>query len=297
MKFWIITPSLNQLAYLKRCIASVADQITGGRENPGRIEIHHHVQDGGSTDGTVEFLRDYIARRPASGNYQLTFVSEADKGMYDAINKGLDRSSGEVFAWLNCDEQYLPGTLQNVSQGFENRSEADFIYGDALLVDAQGRLLTYRKNPPLRRAYVLADHLYTQSAAMFFRSRIFASGLRFDTVWKAVGDCDLVVRAFKAGFRPAQIRSYLAACTMTGENLSRAQIGVEELRAFRGQAPLFYRTTRPVWNTLRHLEKFLRGGYRQPAPLGYALYLDGSNVRKNIVAETTSSRFKWIADE
>lgn len=298
MKFWIITPSLNQLAYLKRCIASAADQATQGREHgSGRIEVHHHVQDGGSTDGTVEFLREYTARQPSTANYQLTFVSEADEGMYDALNKGFDRSSGEVFAWLNCDEQYLSGTLGKVAQHFTEHSGADMVYGDALMVDPEGHLLTYRKNPPLRRAYVLADHLYTQSAAIFFRSRIFASGLRFDTAWKAVGDCDLIVRILKAGFRPAQMGAYLAACTMTGENLSRKQTGVEELQAFRQTVALRYRLGRPIWNLLRHSEKFIRGGFRQTVPLEYDLYPEDSNVRKKFIVKKADFRFRWDAHE
>ena len=347
MKFTIITPSFNQLPYLKRCIASVADQVAPQQQGSaikGRsscltpdlcpltsgLQVHHHIQDGGSTDGTVDWLRQYDAevrsqsadannQYPITNNYRFTWSSERDAGMYDALNKGIERTSNSVssngnvipnnqypitnnsrdsvIAWLNCDEQYFPETLQNVSRGFEKRSESDFVYGDALLVDAQGRLLTCRKNPPLRQAYVLADHLYTQSAAMFFRSRIFASGLRFDTAWKAVGDCDLIVRAIKAGFRPAQMRVYLAACTMTGENLSRKRAGVEELRSFRQKAALQYRLGRPIWNLLRYSEKFIRGGFRQAVPLEYALYPEDSNVREKVTAQKADFRFRWDAHE
>jgi len=297
MKFLIITPSLNQLAYLKRCVASVADQIAGDRAHQGRIEVHHHVQDGGSTDGTIEFLQEYMARQSSTAGYQLTFASEADEGMYDALNKGFERSFGDIFAWLNCDEQYLPGALGKVARHFAEHSGADMVYGDALMVDPEGRLLTYRKNPPLRRAYVLADHLYTQSAAMFFRSRIFTSGLRFNTAWKAVGDCDFVIRAMKAGFRPAQMSVYLAACIMTGENLSRKQTGVEELQSFRRTVALRYRLGRPIWNLLRHSEKFMRGGFRQAVPLEYDLYPEDSNIRKKFTAQNADFRFKWDAHD
>jgi glycosyltransferase involved in cell wall biosynthesis len=367
MKFTVITPSFNQLPYLKRCIASVRDQIApqAQRSDVGSqrsdvlisdlrslisgggspIRVHHHVQDAFSTDGTVDWLRQYDEeirgqrsengdqrsedrsqksgpnnQYPITNNYRFTWSSERDAGMYDALNKGISfalqkrvdecqlvvdkdslsdqqRTTGScddgIVAWLNCDEQYLPGALQNVLRGFEKHSEADFIYGDALLVDAQGQLLTYRKNPPLRRAYVLADHLYTQSAAMFFCSQIFLSGLRFDPVWKAVGDCDLVVRALKAGFRPVQMRVYLAACTMTGSNLSRKQSGVEELQVFRRTTSKHCRLGRPVWNLLRYSEKFLRGGYRQSVPLKYELYPEGSNVRKEFIAHKAAARFSW----
>lgn len=289
MKFTIVTPSFNQLDYLKRCIASVADQ----RE----VDVEHIIVDGGSSDGTGEWLRQAV-RQFSAGSYKLTFVSETDGGMYDALNKGLARSSGDVFAWLNCDEQYLPGSLEKVSRHFSERPEVDIVYGDALLISPDGSLIAYRKNPPLRRAYVLADHLYTQSAAMFFRAEIFSSGYRFDPAWKAVGDCDFISRILFAGYHPGQIKTYLAACTMTGGNLSRQKGGVEELRAFQQTAPIQYRAGRAGWNLLRYTEKVLRGGYYQAVPFEYQLYLDdASSVREKIVAQRADFRFRWNRHE
>ncbi len=286
MKFSIITPSFNQLPYLKRCVASVSDQQG--------VDIEHIIIDGGSADGTVEWLKE-SAEKLSAGRYHLTFVSEVDEGMYDALNKGFDQASGDVYAWLNCDEQYLPGALQGVARGFRGHPASDLIYGDALLVATDGHLLTYRKNPPLRRAYVLADHLYTQSASMFFRSRIFDSGLRFNAAWKAVGDCDFIERVLKAGFRSLQIREELSACSMTGDNLSHAWDGVEELKEFRRRVPRLYWASRTGLNLLRFLEKGLRGGYWHFAPFEYDLYLDGSNVRRKVAAKRVSCRFKWSA--
>ena len=89
----IITPSFRSSAWLKLCLASVADQ---------QVELEHIVQDAGSDDGTLDWLpQDRRAR---------VFV-EKDQGMYDAINRGLRRASGDILAYLNCDEQYLPGAL------------------------------------------------------------------------------------------------------------------------------------------------------------------------------------------
>jgi glycosyltransferase involved in cell wall biosynthesis len=283
MKFSIITPSFNQLPYLKRCIASVADQQG--------VDVEHIVIDGGSTDGTVQWLND------AASRYRLTFISEPDSGMYDALNKGFDRASGDLLAWLNCDEQYLLGALAKAARYFTERPDADAVCGDTLLVDPDGRLLTYRKNPPLRQAYILADHLYVHSAAMFFRSGIFDSGLRFNSSWKAVGDCDFILRALRSGFRFGQIKNYLSACTMNGENLSRQQAGVEELKAFRRLSPPLYRIGRPAWNALRYLEKFLRGGYAQAVPLEYELYTEESDRRSRIRAESACYKFKWDTNE
>ncbi|MBC8207260.1 MAG: hypothetical protein H8E68_08955 [Kiritimatiellaeota bacterium] len=121
MKFLVITPVFNGMPHIKKCIGSVRGQLRPSvaqmsdvkcqrsdvlisdirssavaeamadktiSETGSKIDVQHIIQDGGSTDGTVEFLRDYMAQQPATSNYQPSFISEADKGMYDAINKG-----------------------------------------------------------------------------------------------------------------------------------------------------------------------------------------------------------------
>lgn len=87
----VVTPSFRSSQWLKLCIASVADQ---------GIPVEHIVQDAGSDDGTLDWLPQDARVR--------AFI-EKDQGMYDAINRGFRRATGDIFAWLNCDEQYLPG--------------------------------------------------------------------------------------------------------------------------------------------------------------------------------------------
>jgi len=100
VRFSIITPSYRNSAWLKLCIASVADQ---------QVEVEHIIQDAGSDDGTLDWLlQDKRVR---------AFV-EKDQGMYDGINRGLRRAGGDILAYLNCDEQYLPGALRAVRDFF-----------------------------------------------------------------------------------------------------------------------------------------------------------------------------------
>ena len=124
----IITPSYNMLPYLKCCAASIADQKG--------VCVDHIVIDANSIDGTQEWL---------AGQSKIRFISELDNGMYDAINKGLKYAKGDILAYLNCDEQYLPGTLAFVMEYFVSHPDVDVLFGDFLVVNSDGSLVSYRK--------------------------------------------------------------------------------------------------------------------------------------------------------
>ena len=314
MNFVIITPSYNQVEFLKRCIASVADQVSGD------IAIHHHVQDGGSSDGTGEFLKKYAGQIGSmlSSRYAFSYERVSDDGMYDALNKGIEYAlnyspwqvsgregdeqqplksnlqiSNSIFAWLNCDEQYLPGSLKKVSDYFDLHANFDFLYGNTLHVNSDGRFLTYRKNPPLRKLYVRTDHLYIQSASTFFRASIFEEGARFDTSLKAISDCVFIINLLDKNKVSRQIHDYLSVFTMTGDNLSIEDVGLNELKDWHDTAPVYIRLFRPVINGFRYLEKWLASGYSEQFPLIYSIYLNDNEKRKRILTNSGSWKFTW----
>jgi glycosyltransferase involved in cell wall biosynthesis len=314
MNFYIITPSFNQAGFLKRCIASIADQVAKG------IHIHHHVQDGGSSDGSTEYIREYaekLAEKESIG-YSFSFESVYDEGMYDALNRGIQRvvdfgllaenrhltaapsnqyskSKGDesVIAWLNCDEQYLLGSLKKVFDYFEQCPNTDFLYGNTLHVNSEGKFLTYRKNPPLRKLYVRTDHLYIQSASTFFRASIFEEGVRFDTSLRAISDCMLIMDLLEKEKAAGHLNDYLSIFTMTGRNLSIEDVGLKELKSWHDGAPVFIRLFRPLINAFRHLEKLFVGGYTERFPLAYSVYIDDMEARKHFVRSSGSWKFTW----
>jgi glycosyltransferase involved in cell wall biosynthesis len=268
MQISIITPSYNMLPYLKRCRASVADQQG--------VEVEHIVADGGSSDGTPEWLASLAQRtepqRPqALPGSSFRYFSGKDSGMYDALNKGFDTASGEVVAWLNCDEQYLEGTLAHVRNVFAADPKLDILFGGALLVRPDNSLLAARKPYPARVAYIATSHLYNLSCAMFFRRRIWQGDLRFDTRFRNLGDHDLVLRALKKGVRTATTPRLLSAFTFTGGNLSWTEGAQREAVQLRNEAPAWAKALRTPLNGLRIAEKFLHGAYRHAA-VDYALY-------------------------
>ncbi len=100
----IITPSYNQVQYLEDTIQSVIQQ-----DYPN---IEYIVVDGGSTDGSLEVIERYK-------NKLAWWVSEPDQGQADAINKGFRKASGEIIAWLNSDDLYLPGAISSAVELFQ----------------------------------------------------------------------------------------------------------------------------------------------------------------------------------
>src|SRR5260221_575668 len=119
-KISVITPSFNSIRTIRETIQSVLAQ--------DYKDWQHIVMDGGSKDGTVELLREYP---------HLIWVSEKDEGHYHAMNKGLERATGEVVTILNSDDCYRPGALATVGQAFESHPEWDGLFGDIVYVDGE----------------------------------------------------------------------------------------------------------------------------------------------------------------
>jgi glycosyltransferase involved in cell wall biosynthesis len=271
-----VTPSFNMLPYLKRCAKSIADQ---------GIAAEHIVADALSRDGTVEWLRT---------RDDITSIVERDRGMYDAVNKGLDRARGEFVSYLNCDEQYLPDTLQTVAAYFDAHPDVDLVFGDALLVDPDGGLLAYRKGYQPRWRYIAVSHLYVLSCTMFLRRRLIDSGARFDMGWKDVGDAEFVIRLLRGGARAAHIPRYLAAFTMTGSNMSAGPNARTETTRLMRSCPRSLRWMAAPLNAARLTEKVARGAYLQRFPLRYSVYRAADDdVRHQFVARSAS--FRWPA--
>ncbi len=161
----IITPSYNQAQYIEETILSVRNQ-----DYPF---IEHLVIDGGSTDGTLDILRQHEDR--------LTWISERDHGQADAINKGFRLAKGIIFAWLNSDDAYVPGTIRTIVEHFQSHSEDSFIYGDALAIDEKGRNYGIRTHVKQAGLHELVNEVdFIVQPASFWRAE----------VWRECGELD-----------------------------------------------------------------------------------------------------------
>jgi glycosyltransferase involved in cell wall biosynthesis len=179
----IVTPSFNQSAYLEQTMKSVLEQ-----DYPG---IEYIVVDGGSTDGSIEVIKKYA-------DHLAWWASEKDKGQADAINKGFAHASGEIFAWLNSDDFYLPGAVGAAVEVFEGNPDAAMVYGDMLAVDELGSTINVLKYRPLSLEDLLCFQIIGQPA-VFFRRSAFERVGGLDPVFHFMLDQHLWIRIAAQG--------------------------------------------------------------------------------------------------
>lgn len=255
MKFSIITPSYRMLDWLKCCVASVRDQEG--------VEVEHIVQDACSKDGTPEWL---------GSQSDIYYLSEPDNGMYDAINRGLRRAKGEILAYLNCDEQYLPGALAIVADYFASHPDVDVVFGDFIIVDGAGGFRAYRK-VLCPSAYLTRVHtMPVGTCATFFRRSVIDDhGLFYNTDYKSIADKVWALDLVKAGLRMELLGEYTSVFGTTGNNLAYSDMSLAELKAYSRAIPARLRLGRPFAKALFRLRKWRRGSYRQ-APFSYSIY-------------------------
>ncbi len=178
----IVTPSYNQARFLEETIQSVLAQ--------DYAPIEYLIVDGGSQDGSLEIIQRYAHRLA-------WWISEADNGQTEAINKGFAHAHGEVFAWLNSDDTYLPHAVREAVQYLQAHPEVGMVYGDANLINESGEVIgtfparqtNYRR---LRRGYV---HIPQQAA--FFRASLWHQVGPLDPTFFFAMDYDLWVRIAK----------------------------------------------------------------------------------------------------
>lgn len=258
----VVTPSFRQLEWLKLCAASVADQEG--------VRVEHVVQDA----GTGPELEAWAAGRPG-----LKLFVEKDSGMYDAINRGFKRTTAPICAYLNCDEQYLPGTLATVARFFAEHPQVDVLCGDFVLTDNHGRALSYRRVVTPRRWHTRLCHLGVATCAIFFRRKLIEQGFLFRPDLRIVGDAEWICRLLDVGFRFAVLPQPLSVFAMTGTNLSVLEIAVQEQAVFSPRLGPVLPVARLAGRAVNFARKLLAGAY-VPRKLDYAIYTHESPVRR-----------------
>ena len=175
----VVTPSLNQGQYIEEAIRSVLLQ--------GYPDLEYIVMDGGSTDATVEVIRNYEP-------WITHWVSEPDSGQSQAINTGWARGSGGVLAYLNSDDAYLEDAIFSGAQALQTMPEAGMAYGTAVVVDEEGKeLRRWEAKPFALRAMLMEGNVVPQAAAFYTRGSLETVGYLAEHL-QMIMDYELSVR-------------------------------------------------------------------------------------------------------
>jgi glycosyltransferase involved in cell wall biosynthesis len=210
MKISIVIPSYNQAGFISLTLESILNQ-----QFEGEMEVI--VMDGGSTDQTTDILKGYGDR--------IRWTSEKDRGQADAVNKGVEKATGDLVGWLNSDDLYLPGTLKAVEEHCRKNPESGWYFGKCRIIDAEGdeiwRWVTRYKNFRLNmHSYNnLISENYISQPAVFFKKELFIKAGKLDLSLHYAMDYDLWLR-FEKLSRGVYINRYLSSFRRHGDSKS-----------------------------------------------------------------------------
>ena len=188
-----VTITYNAAQVLQRTLDSVLQQ-----DYPN---IVHLIVDGASTDDTLKLVDDYIARSNAAENgHRIQVTSEPDKGIYDAMNKGLRSLDGDYVCYLNAgDFLPAPDTVSKIAQQVVNGQYPAVLYGDTDIVDGEGRFLRHRRlAPPEHLSWKSFKHGMLVCHQAFYARTDFAIATPYDMQYRYSADVDWCIRVMKA---------------------------------------------------------------------------------------------------
>jgi len=180
----IVTPSFNQGQFLERTILSVLNQ--------NYPNLEYIIIDGGSNDGSIEIIKKY-------SKYLSYWTSEKDKGQSNAINKGFEKSTGDILAWLNSDDIYLPGALVFISKYMEQNKNVEMVYGRCYIIDKDDKILKESYTVPFDPIFYLHKLISIAQPASFWRRSLYLIAGPLNEQNYTCMDHELFVRFIKIG--------------------------------------------------------------------------------------------------
>lgn len=211
MKITIVTAVLNGAATIRDTIQSV-----GSQNDP---DLEHLVIDGGSTDGTLDILRQHEG--------QLRWVSGPDAGISDAFNKGIELATGEVIGIISADDTLWPDAVRHVRAAFLRDPEADVVFGDAVYFEPGGRRTRSRPELDFREVHRRSP---LRHAAVFVHRRAYERWGGFDVALRLAMDYELILRFYRSGAKFVYIDRVLAGIRTGGISAQRYRATIDETR-------------------------------------------------------------------
>ena len=259
----IVTPVFNSSRWIDLCIRSVRHALQGQ-------SYEHIVVDGGSTDGTLEYLKH---------QQDIRLILGPDKGMYDALNKGMAAARGRVLGHLNADEQYDRAGLAQALQKLE-QSEADAVFGPTIMLDGQLNFLYLFNQITVPRPIDADWHMPVQTCSFLFRRRIWERS-HYPAEYRVVGDHVWFRRQMKLGLNLVSTRRPIGIFTWHQDDIAKrlgshgenalSDVSRKELRLRAAKA----------WFRLKHI---MEGGLIPPCKLRFELFTDESLSKPQLVS-------------
>jgi glycosyltransferase involved in cell wall biosynthesis len=245
----IITPSYNQGRFIEETIKSVISQ-------EGDFYIEYIIMDGGSTDGTVEIIDRYDRLIKEKGfplgclGVEFEWVSGLDDGQSDAINKGFGKATGEILAWLNADDTYMPGAVAAAAGHLEANPDTMMVYGEGYETDERGGIVRrFPATEPFDLERLINVWDYILQPTVFVRKVALEGAGYLDTSLNWCMDWDLWIRLGKR-FRVDYLPEYLACSRVHGQT----------------------KTSTGGFKRFAEIRRVMRRYTRRPIPPGYLLY-------------------------
>jgi glycosyltransferase involved in cell wall biosynthesis len=199
----VITVCLNAEAHVRAAMESVL-----GQSYPA---IEYLVVDGGSTDGTLDIVREFEPRFDG----RLRWISEPDNGLYDAMNKGLGLATGELVGILNADDFYEFDAVARAVDVWRVAPDTGVLYGDLRTIDAEGTR-TVLATPESVSAEQMRSSMTLHHPATFIATRVYAEQGTYDTGYRIAADYDFLLRCLDAGVRFTHVDGVLTNFSLEG---------------------------------------------------------------------------------
>jgi glycosyltransferase involved in cell wall biosynthesis len=212
--------------------------------------------------------------------------------MYDAVNRGYRRATGDILAYLNCDEQYLPGALATVQKFFKENPDVEVLLAGTIVTDGDGKYICHRHSMVPNPRHIWFKFPILTSAIFIRRKVITERQIFFDTQWRDLGDFHWVLSLMKAGVPMAVSNEFTSIFADTGENMNLKPNAQREMAETHRMIPAVLRWLKPLWVVSHRLRRLVHGHFNLKAT-SYAIYTKASPSQRVTVDVLKPTPIWW----
>lgn len=254
----IVTPSFNHARFIRQTVRSVLEQDYDN--------LDYLVIDDGSSDNTLDLLATIKDPR-------CRIIKQNNRGLAAVLERGFRETNSDIMGWVNSDDMLMPGALTKVASCFMTHTQHEFIYGDGIIIDEQGKPQQVRKEINFYPRILLWDFCYILQPGAFWRRSLYQKVGGIDTTFKHCMDYDLWMR-FTQYSKPFHLPEFLCIVRFHSKSLTKTQQEVCRLENARIRDNIYHQSFSPftlilkrcIYKSLRVIIKFMSGIYFSKLP-------------------------------